>query len=63
MCVKSNNRLVVMMKQRDDGDHWDSGHVAEVHVDVELGFGHELLSHVCIGERSGTALALYCSDP
>ena len=40
------------MKQRDDGDHWDSSHVAEVDVDVELGFGHELLSHVCIGERS-----------
>jgi hypothetical protein len=62
LCVKSNNRLV-MMKQRDDGDrrHWDSGHVAQVDVDVEVELG--LLSPVCIGERSGTALALYHSDP
>ena len=54
-----------MMKQRDDGDHWDSGHVAQVDVDVEveLGFGDESPSPVCIGERSGTAPALYHSDP
>lgn len=63
LCVESNNRLVMMKQRDDDGDHWDSSHAAEVFVDVELGFGRESLSPVCIGDRSGTALARSRSDP
>lgn len=37
--------------------------IAQVHVDVELGFGRASLSPVCFGDRSGTALAVSPADP